>query len=135
MRPGADLYRCAAGYVGVYDLPLRARALTTHGARSLETWAGEWMGSDPALLQANSPNRLADRIKAPVFLAAGGEDQIAPIEHTRMMEAALKEAGVPVQSLYYANEGHGFYTQPHLKEYYGRLLAFLGVHLGSKPAD
>ncbi len=61
----------------------------------------------------------------PVFLAAGGEDEIAPIEHTRMMEAALRGAGVPVESLYYPTEGHGFYTQPHRQEYYARLLAFL----------
>ena len=131
-EPG--LYRCAAGYVGVYDLMTRNRALNA-GARSLQTFAADWVGDDPAALRATSPNLLAAQIKVPVFLAAGGEDQITPIEHTRMMEAALKGAGVPVQSLYYANEGHGFYTQPHLKEYYGRLLAFLGTHLGTSPAE
>ena len=57
-----------------------------------------------------SPNRIADRIKVPVFLAAGGEDEIAPIEHSKMMERALRKAGVPVETLYYATEGHGFYT-------------------------
>jgi len=70
----------------------------------------------------------------PVFLAAGGEDEIAPVEHTRMMEAALKKAGVPVESLYYDTEGHGFYTEPHQREYYTRLLAFLSRHLGGDTA-
>ncbi|MBO9716019.1 MAG: S9 family peptidase [Pseudoxanthomonas sp.] len=129
-----SLYRCAAGYVGVYDLVTRTRALAG-GARSTETWSEDWMGTDHDALVAVSPNRLADRIKVPVFLAAGGEDEITPVEHTRMMEAALKKAGVPVQSLYYATEGHGFYTQPHLVEYYGQLLAFLDRHIGAGAAD
>jgi len=119
-----DLYRCAAGYVGVYDLVTRNRALSD-GARSLGTWSRDWLGTDPDALRAVSPNDQAGRIKVPVFLAAGGEDEIAPVEHTRMMERALKGAGVPVQSLYYPTEGHGFYTQDHLREYYGRLLGFL----------
>ncbi|MEE9876246.1 MAG: prolyl oligopeptidase family serine peptidase [Stenotrophomonas maltophilia] len=68
----------------------------------------------------------------PVFLAAGGQDKRAPIEHTERMEAALKRAGTPVESLYYKTEGHGFYTQAHRSEYYGKLLAFLSRSLGGK---
>lgn len=51
---------------------------------------------------------LADKSKVPVFIAAGGEDETAPIEHSKKMEAALKKAGVPVETLYVPTEGHGF---------------------------
>jgi dipeptidyl aminopeptidase/acylaminoacyl peptidase len=128
------LYRCAAGYVGVYDLPMMQRE-SGRRARSLGNWSKEWVGEDQAALAAASPNRIAERIKVPVFLAAGGEDEIAPIEHTRMMEAALKKAGAPVETLYYPTEGHGFYTEPHQREYYSKLLAFLSQHLGGRPAQ
>ena len=77
---------------------------------------------------------LAERIKVPVFLAAGGEDERAPIKHTERMEAALKRAGSPVESLYYRTEGHGFYRPEHQREYYSRLLAFLSRSLGGKTA-
>lgn len=127
------LYRCAAGYVGVYDLPMMQRE-DSRKRRSLGNWSRDWVGEDMAALAAVSPNRLAERIKVPVFLAAGGEDEVAPVEHTRMMEAALKKAGVPVESLYYDTEGHGFYTEPHQREYYGKLLAFLSQHLGGDVA-
>ncbi|MNV77603.1 Prolyl oligopeptidase family protein [compost metagenome] len=50
------------------------------------------------------------------------------------MEKALKRAGVPVETLYYPNEGHGFYTQAHRREYYARLLGFLGRHIGGATA-
>ncbi len=124
-----ELYRCAVGYVGVYDLPMMVRDDLSR-SRSTETWLREWVGADPAALEAASPNLRAERVRVPVFLAAGGEDFIAPIEHTRRMESALKKAGVPVESLYYPKEGHGFYEVAHRREYYTRLLRFLGSHLG-----
>jgi dipeptidyl aminopeptidase/acylaminoacyl peptidase len=127
-----SLYRCAAGYVGVYDLP----TMHTHGdiqqRGSGETYLRRWIGERDALA-AVSPNRMADKIKVPVFLAAGGEDQRAPIEHSEMMERALKKAGVPVETLYYPSEGHGFYVEAHRKAFYERLLGFLGRNLGMAP--
>ncbi|MGJ4803840.1 alpha/beta hydrolase family protein [Luteimonas sp. SDU82] len=124
-----DLYRCAIGYVGVYDLPLRQRDLAARD-RSSATWAEEWVGSDEAALRAVSPSLRAGEIRVPVFLAAGGEDFIAPIEHTRRMEIALKRAGVTVETLYYPKEGHGFYETAHRREFYTRMLQFLGRHIG-----
>ncbi|RXR08562.1 alpha/beta hydrolase family protein [Pseudoxanthomonas composti] len=122
------LYRCAAGYVGVYDLPMMVKEDSKRSVR-LGNWADDWVGK-PSELAAVSPNLLADRIKVPVFLAAGGEDEVAPIKHSERMEKALRAAGVPVETLYYPTEGHGFYTQEHQKAFYTRLLAFLDRHIG-----
>ena len=130
-EPG--LYRCAVGYVGIYDLQERREDLGD-SARWLGTFADEWMGDDDATLAQRSPVRLADRIKVPVFLAAGGKDTIAPIDHSRKMEKALKAAGTPVETLYFPTEGHGFYTEEHRREYYTRLLEFLARHLGGQKA-
>ncbi|OAX87472.1 peptidase S9 [Xanthomonas nasturtii] len=129
-EPG--LYRCAAGYVGVYDLDMLARDNGRY-ARWAKNWTGDWLGARETLA-ARSPVTLANQIKVPVFLAAGGKDERAPIEHTKRMECALKGAGVPVESLYFPNEGHGFYTEPHRREYYTRLLAFLSKQLGGSTA-
>src|SRR3546814_19393360 len=83
------LYRCAGGYVGVYDLP-KLHEDDAELARWAAAWADEWLG-DPAQLAAHSPNRLAAQIKVPVFLAAGGLDETAPIKHSRMMDEALRK--------------------------------------------
>ena len=128
-----SLYQCAAGYVGVYDLPIMFTSGDIQRRGSGETYLKEWIG-DRTQVGAVSPVNLADRIKVPVFLAAGGEDERAPILHTKRMEAALKKAGVPVEALYYPTEGHGFYTDAHRREYYTRLLAFLSNSLGGQTA-
>lgn len=127
------LYRCAAGYVGVYDLPAMHKD-DAGVTRWMETWANEWVG-ERSTLASRSPTTLAGRIKVPVFMAAGGKDERAPISHSKKMEKALKAAGTPVETLYFPTEGHGFYTEPHRREYYTRLLAFLARHLGGTTAE
>ena len=127
-----DLYRCAVGYVGVYDLELLHK--DGFGAsKSMRNWTSDWIGNRDNLAIV-SPVELAERIKAPVFLAAGGADHIAPVVHTRRMQRSLKAAGVPVETLYFENEGHGFYTEPHRREFYTQLLDFLSRHLGGAKA-
>jgi dipeptidyl aminopeptidase/acylaminoacyl peptidase len=121
------------GYVGVYDLPTMHTEGDIQRRGSGETYIREWIGDRDAL-GATSPNRIADRIKVPVFLAAGGEDERAPIKHSEMMEKALRNAGVPVETLYYKAEGHGFYLEEHRREYYTRLLSFLARNLGGAVA-
>lgn len=88
-----DLYRCAAGYVGVYDLERMHREDSRRGKRSV-TWLNDWIGDRDSLAD-RSPTDMAERIKVPVFLAAGGEDTVAPVEHTEAMEAALRRAWGP----------------------------------------
>ena len=130
-EPG--LYRCAAGYVGVYDLPM----MHTHGdiqkRGSGATYVREWVG-EPGAIAAVSPVMMAERIRIPVFLAAGGEDERAPIEHTKKMQKALESANVPVETLYFDTEGHGFYQPQHRIEYYTKLLAFLDRNIGQARA-
>lgn len=127
------LYQCAVGYVGVYDLPIMYSSGDIQQRRSGKMFMDEWIG-ERAKLDAASPVNLAGQIKVPVFLAAGGKDERAPILHSRRMEAALGKAGVPVETLYFETEGHGFYTEPHQREYYGKLLDFFARHLGGDKA-
>jgi dipeptidyl aminopeptidase/acylaminoacyl peptidase len=126
------LYRCAVGYVGIYDLPMRYKDLGSESKR-YGNWSSDWMG-EPETLATESPNLMADRIKVPVFLAAGGEDETAPIEHSKMMEKALRAANVPVETLYFPTEGHGFYVEAHRQAFYTQLLAFLGRNIGGATA-
>ncbi len=128
----AGLYRCAVGYVGVYDM-VEHHKRVANDSRSNKIWVSQWFGPRETM-EAISVANMADKINVPVFLAAGGKDEIAPIAQSEKMEKALKAAGVPVETLYYPQEGHGFYTEEHRRAFYSKLLNFLSGHLGGSPA-
>lgn len=128
-----DLYRCAAGNVGVYDLPMMHTRGDTQELKWGRNYLRDWIGEAKDLASA-SPTNMATRIKSPVFMAAGGEDERAPVQHTELMERRLKAAGVPVEAVYYRTEGHGYYKEENQRDYYTKLLAFFSRHLGGATA-
>jgi dipeptidyl aminopeptidase/acylaminoacyl peptidase len=124
-----DLYACAVGNVGVYDLELMYRRGDIQQLRSGRNYLREALGEDG--LAEHSPVNLASAIKVPVFLSAGEEDRRAPIQHTERMENALRKVGVPVETLYFRGEGHGYYSTENKLKFNQQLLAFLDRTIGS----
>ena len=127
-----DLYRCGVGYAGVYDLGLLLSERAGKAA-FLENWYSQWLGTADSVAGV-SPVNLAARIHQPVFLAAGGKDLRAPIQHTKRMEEALKASGAAPETLYFPTEGHGFYTLEHRHAFYAKLLDFLSRNIGGATA-
>jgi len=125
-----DLYKCAVGYVGVYDLNM----LWGRGDISQSSFGRDFL--DEALgkeqLDASSPVKLASRIKVPVFLAAGGADVRAPQAHSEAMAKALRAAGKPVEEMYFSTEGHGFVKKENQFAYYTKLFDFFHKYLGGR---
>jgi dipeptidyl aminopeptidase/acylaminoacyl peptidase len=122
------LYRCAIGYAGVYDLDKMYQEGDIQQLQKTRNYLKTTLGTEN--LAATSPAKLADRIKVPVFLAAGGKDTTAPEGHTKAMEAALKQAGGSVQTLIFPGEGHGFYDPEHVTKFDIQLLQFLDQNIG-----
>jgi dipeptidyl aminopeptidase/acylaminoacyl peptidase len=78
-----------------------------------------------------SPVNLADRIKQPLFIYAGGSDQRTPIEQTRAMIRALERAGNPPKEVVIKpEESHGFAKLENNVDLYTRILKFLDEHIG-----
>lgn len=123
-----SLYRCAAGYVGVYHLASMFSTGDVSENKGSRNELEKILGKDG--LDAISPDLLASRITVPVLLAAGKEDERAPPVHTEMMRDALLKAGKKVQATIYPGEGHGFYLEKDREAFYDSLLAFLASNIG-----
>ena len=81
------------------------------------------------MLAANSPVKLAARIKAPVMLAYVRLDRRVPIEHGEQMRDALRKAGQEPVWLVYDDEEHGWYRPENSIDFWRRVEQFLAQHL------
>lgn len=134
-----DLYKCAVGYVGVYDLPWFAFGDNSdmyRGSGEQREWAHHFkatrVGSDEAKLRAASPVHNVDKIKAALFLVHGGSDVRVPIGHYERLAEALDKIGKPYESLVVKEEGHGFQNVDNRVKLYTRMLEFFDKHIGAQ---
>lgn len=126
-----DLYRCAVGYVGVYDLPMMFRKGDIPDRDAGVNYLQEALGTDTDDLKARSPSHNAEKIKAATMLIHGKLDDRAPYAHAVAMRKALIAAGNPPQWLIENREGHGFRDHDNRVAMYTELLAFFHTHIGN----
>lgn len=106
-----DLYKAVVAIAGDSDLiETIAFAKAEEGADSLayEYWIKSI--GDPAkdgdMMRAASPALHADKIKAPVLLIHGTEDEIVAPKQSRIMAQALRAAGKSVEHVEIKGRGH-----------------------------
>ncbi|HZF99083.1 MAG TPA: S9 family peptidase [Pseudoxanthomonas sp.] len=128
-----DLYKCAFGYVGVYDMNMMYKEGDVEDRESGLRYLRHTIGSAKTNLNAISPALHADKIKIPVFLAAGARDYRAAPEHTEAMRDALVKAGnPPEETIIQSGEMHGFYKEENRVNLYTKMLSFFARNIGGQ---
>jgi dipeptidyl aminopeptidase/acylaminoacyl peptidase len=130
-----DLYKCAIGYVGVYDLTLMYRG----GSDAMQNLYGEdylkrVLGTDMTVLAQHSPIYQLNNLKAKVMLIVGGRDTRVPPVQGMDMHIALLKRKIPHEWLYKPDEWHGFYDEKNIAELFQRVDAFLDANIGQGAA-
>lgn len=128
-----DLYKCAIGYAGVYDLRIQLDDSDTQESYAGNSYLDVALGRDREDLLKRSPLAGVARIKADILLIHGKSDPRVPFKNFREFTKALDKAGKPYESLVEAGEGHGFFTPEHRLAAYTRILDFLQRNLGGQP--
>ncbi len=128
-----ERFRCGVAWAGVTDPRLmlkwrRDSDQIDETLRDRHLMIGDPV-KDAAMLDANTPVLLADRIKAPLFLAYGRDDRRVPIVHGNRMRDALVAAGRPPEWVVYDGEGHGWLKVETRLDFARKLEAFLAKHL------
>ncbi|HEY9111214.1 MAG TPA: alpha/beta fold hydrolase [Rhodanobacteraceae bacterium] len=125
-----DLYKCAIGYVGVYNLPemldRRDAAQTLYSERYWQ----RTMGTDETGLAQHSPIYQLQNLKAKVMLVVGGRDTIVLPSQGQEMHMAMLKRKIPHEWLYKPDEWHGFYDEKNIAELFERVDAFLDANIG-----
>ena len=128
------LYRCGVAWVAVTDprLLFQWRRDSDANTESREYSLPQLVGdpvADAAMLDSVTPVLLAERIKAPLLLAFGGQDRRVPLVHGTRMRDALVAAGRPPEWVLYGEEGHGWLKVENQLDFARRLESFLAQHL------
>ncbi|EHR39829.1 alpha/beta hydrolase family protein [Alishewanella jeotgali] len=128
-----ELYRCAVGYVGVYDMPLFFKGDGSDASRSrnIGQYLRSHVGEGQEYLQSISPVHNVDKIQVPLLIVHGSKDVRVPIVHANNLRRALDAAGKQYQWLV-KEDGHGFYQVANRVELYETMLTFFNQHIGQK---
>ena len=127
-----DLYKCAIGYVGVYDLDVQ------QGADFAEHKAGRSYLKDVypetrAERMAQSPAFATDKLKAAVMLVHGEQDVRVPIRNMHLLVSQMEKSGKkPEEVIVEAKEAHGFQDLENQVRLYDRMQKFFDKHIGKK---
>ena len=125
-----DLYKCAVSFVGMSDLNLMyEHGDTTESQVGLNTLE-MYIGRDKARLDAQSAIKNLDKLKAPIFIIHGTEDQRVPLIQAEVLRDELEKRNHPFEWLVKEKEGHGFYKPENNVERWQKMLAFFDKYIG-----
>jgi dipeptidyl aminopeptidase/acylaminoacyl peptidase len=85
--------------------------------------------ADSTFLRQISPLTDAARIKAPLLIVHGANDPRVPVSEARQMAAAIRADGGVVDTLIFADEGHGAAKLSNRLVYYRRMVEFFDKYL------
>ncbi|MCZ6770022.1 MAG: prolyl oligopeptidase family serine peptidase, partial [Acidobacteria bacterium] len=86
---------------------------------------------DEKLYRERSPVFSAHKIRDPLAIFQGEDDQVVPRAQSDEIVQSLAERGVPHLYRTYEGEGHGWRKSETIQDYYESLEQFLSEHLGS----
>ena len=125
-----DSFKAGASYYGISDLEILARETHKYESRFLDQLIGPYPEMRNVYIE-RSPINSIERIRSPLLLLHGLDDEVVPPNQSQMMFEILKQNCVPAAYLAFEGEGHGF-RQPANKikslnselDFYGQIFGF-----------
>jgi dipeptidyl aminopeptidase/acylaminoacyl peptidase len=126
-------FAAGASYYGVGDAEALARDTHKFESRYLDGLIGPYPDCAD-LYRERSPIHHVERMRSPVILFQGLEDEVVPPSQAETMVAALRANGVPHAYLAFEGEQHGFRRAETIVRSHEAELYFYGRILGFEPA-
>ena len=126
-----DLYKCAIGYVGVYDVESFLSVGNVPGYRAGAAYLKKVIPEDAETRKAFSPSKQVSKIKADLFLVHGKMDRQAHFKNYEILTKALNSIGKEYKSMVKDREEHGFVIEENVIELQYELIEFLDKNIGS----
>ncbi|HEY5662997.1 MAG TPA: prolyl oligopeptidase family serine peptidase [Ilumatobacter sp.] len=130
----AGVFAAGANHFGVADLV----ALLSDDHKFESQYTVSLIGPWPAAADVyaeRSPINHVDEIASPLIVLQGLDDTVVPPAHSTRIVEAMQAKGLPVASLMFEGEGHGFRRAETIVRATEAELWFYGQVLGFEPAD
>ncbi|HUY97976.1 MAG TPA: alpha/beta fold hydrolase [Verrucomicrobiae bacterium] len=119
-----ELWAAGVDIVGISDLVSFLEHTSDYRRAHREREYGS-LTYDRAFLEAASPLRRADAIRAPLFVIHGRNDPRVPLRQAEQLVARLHRRGVLAELRIYDDEGHGLARLANRIDAYPKAIAFL----------
>ena len=121
-----ELYSCAIAMAAVTDLKdlIRDMKKYKYGRSTAKKFVNDGFENKEEI-KANSPARVAENIKIPVFLAHGTLDQRVHFDQYTRMKRALKKSGSKATFMEFVDEDHFLSNQENRQRFFNGLDKFL----------
>jgi dipeptidyl aminopeptidase/acylaminoacyl peptidase len=119
-----ELWAAGVDIVGISDLVTFLENTSDYRRRHREREYGS-LEHDREFLEAASPLRSAEAIRAPLFVIHGRNDPRVPVSEAEQLSASLIRRGVRCEVVIYEDEGHGLARLENRLDAYPRALEFL----------
>jgi dipeptidyl aminopeptidase/acylaminoacyl peptidase len=123
-----DAFAAAVDLFGIIDW----RTMWQHEDAELQAYQRSLLGSPdefPKVYDANSPLTYIEAAKAPLLVQQGENDIRVPAGQARQVVEVLKKKGNTVDSVFYPEEGHGFYKREHQQDSLQRMVDWFDKYL------
>lgn len=129
-----DTFKAGASYYGVSDLEALVRDTHKFESRYLDRLIGNYPEMKELYIQ-RSPVHFTENLACPVIFFQGLEDKIVPPNQAEIMVDALRNKGLPVAYVAFAEEQHGFRKAENIKRALEGELYFYSQVFGFELAD
>ncbi|HYX46608.1 MAG TPA: S9 family peptidase [Sphingomicrobium sp.] len=123
-----DEFAAAVDMFGIIDW----RTMWQHEDPLLQAYQKSLLGSPdqyPKVYDATSPLTYIKEVKAPLLVQQGENDIRVPPGQAKQVVEALKKKGNTVDSVFYPEEGHGFYKREHQQDSLQRMVDWFDKYL------
>ncbi|MEO1672085.1 MAG: prolyl oligopeptidase family serine peptidase [Cyanobacteria bacterium J06631_2] len=129
-----NTFKAGASYYGVSDLEILAKDTHKFESRYLDGLVGKYPEERDIYLE-RSPIYFSDQLDCPVIFFQGLKDKVVPPNQAEMMFQAIKEKGLPVAYISFAQEAHGFRIADNIKKALDSEFYFYSRVFGFEPAE
>ena len=131
-----EKFACAVDLVGISNLVTFVQTIPEYWKPWQSVWKAR-MGDytteqGQRFLQERSPLNRVDRIVRPLLIAHGANDPRVKASESEQIVSAMRQRGIPVTYVYYADEGHGLRRAENRRSFIAVAEAFLARHLGGR---